>query len=306
MDGKKTKGNIKVIGKDKVIYDFSPENLPAETVNLDEDFWIETNDCYCGQIKTENDLRPNIDISIMDAATGPVKINGILAGDVICVTIKEIELASQGVMVTSPGLGPLGDMISEANTKIIHIKDGYAHFSETIKLPLTPMVGVIGVAPKKQKIHCATPGDHGANMDTKDIKAGSKVYLPVFVDGANLAVSDLHACMGDGELSGTGIEIEGRVRLNVKKVKADELKMPVVETEDAFSVISSEKTFEKAAKKGIKYSVELLQAALGLDFPDAYRLLSAACDLRVSQIVNPLITLRISIPKSITDNLLRL
>jgi len=304
MAGENGVSSIKVVGKEKVIYNFSPGNMPVDEVDLNEDFWVETEDCYCGQIKTERDLRPNIDITIMDAATGPIRINGVAAGDVICVSVEEIELASQGVMVTSPGLGPLGDLIGEPNTKVIAIKDGYAHFSENIKLPLAPMVGVLGVAPKQGEIHCATPGDHGANMDTKDVRVGSKVYLPVFVDGANLAVADLHACMGDGELSGTGIETAGRVRLRVTKAKTGKLLMPVVEDEDSFMVVSSEKTFGEAARKGIKYSVELLQAALGLCFPDAYRLLSAACDLRISQIVNPLITVRISIPKTLTNTLL--
>lgn len=67
------------------------------------------------------------------------------------------------------------------------------------------MVGVCGVAPKPGlDVHCAVPGDHGSNLDTKMIKVGSRVYLPVAVPGAGLAVGDLHACMGDGELSGHG------------------------------------------------------------------------------------------------------
>lgn len=113
-------------------------------------------------------------------------------------------------MVTSPGLGVLGEKITEAHTKIIPIKNGFAEFNEKIRLPLTPMIGVLGVAPAEGSVHCAVPGDHGSNMDTKLIKVGSKVYLPVFVSGANLALGDLHACMGDGELSGTGIETAGQ------------------------------------------------------------------------------------------------
>lgn len=46
------------------------------------------------------------------------------------------------------------------------------------------MIGVLGVAPAEGSVHCAVPGDHGSNMDTKLIKVGSKVYLPVFVSGA--------------------------------------------------------------------------------------------------------------------------
>lgn len=39
-----------------------------------------------------------------------------------------IDLAPQGVMVTSVGLGVLGDHITEPNTKIIPVHDGFAHF----------------------------------------------------------------------------------------------------------------------------------------------------------------------------------
>ena len=53
------------------------------------------------------------------------------------------------------------------------------------------MVGVCGVAPKPGlDVHCAVPGDHGSNLDTKMIKVGSRVYLPVAVPGAGLAVGD--------------------------------------------------------------------------------------------------------------------
>lgn len=294
---------MKIIKKDKVIYFFSPKNEPIDSVELDQEFWVESDDCYGGQIKTEKNLRPDIDISTMDASTGPIKVKGVKAGDAICVEILEIELEKQGVMVTSPGLGPLGKHITEPNTKILVIEDRYAIFNERLKFPLTPMVGVLGVAPEKGEIHCATPGDHGANMDTKDIKVGSKVYFPVFVDGANIAIGDLHACMGDGELSGTGVEIGGCVKMKVSKVNNLDINMPIVETDNAFMIISSDETFEKASYKGLYTTTQLVQKRLDLDFPDAYRVLSATCDIKISQIVNPLITLRVAIPKSLIPSI---
>lgn len=294
---------MQVITGDKVIYRFSPTNPAVAKVKLGEEFWVETNDCYSGQIKTERDLRPHIDTAIMDAATGPIAIEGTLPGDVICVTIQAIELNEYGIMPTSPGLGPLGELISEPDTKIIPIKDGYAYFAPPLKLPLTPMIGVIGVAPAYGEIHCVIPGEHGANMDTKDIKVGNKVYLPVFIPGANMAVADLHACMGDGELSGTGIEIAGRVRLSVSKVAGLSLKMPIVETDEYFMIVASAKEFLQAARKSISYGAHILGKALDMSFPDAYRLVSATCDLKISQIVNPQITVRLAIPKYLLPRL---
>ena len=112
--------------------------------------------------------------AIMDCSVGPIAVSGAEPGDVLCVEVLAIQLAEQGVMVTSPGLGVLGEKITEAHTKIIPIKNGFAEFNEKIRLPLTPMIGVLGVAPAEGSVHCAVPGDHGSNMDTKLIKVGSK------------------------------------------------------------------------------------------------------------------------------------
>ena len=65
---------MKIAKKENVIYDFSFQNKPLPLVKLYEDFWVETEDFYCGQIKTEKDLRPNIDISIMFASTGHIAL----------------------------------------------------------------------------------------------------------------------------------------------------------------------------------------------------------------------------------------
>jgi amidase len=293
---------VKTFGKDHVIYHFSPDNKPAYFVEDGETFWVETDDCYGGQIKTADDLRTHIDISIMDAAVGPISVSGATPSDTLCVEVVDIRFASQGVMVTSVGLGVLGKMITTPNTKIIRIEDGCAHFSDTIKLPLTPMIGVMGVSPKEGRIHCATPGNHGGNMDTKEITIGSKVYLPIFVAGADLGISDLHACMGDGELSGTGIETAGRVCLKVSVIKNRKTARPMIETADSIYTIATEATYEKGVEVAVADMVAILQQKLHLEFPDAYRLLSATCDIRISQVVNGVYTLKVRAPRYVINN----
>ncbi|MDY3060491.1 acetamidase/formamidase family protein [Fusobacterium sp.] len=288
---------MQIIPKDKVIFDFNKENNFNYSIEDGEIFYVETEDCYNGQIKNENIKRQNIDISIMDCSVGPIEVKGAKEGDVLEIEVLDIELAKQGVMVTSPGLGILGHKIIEADTKIIKIEDGFAYFSDQIKIPLTPMIGVIGVFPKKEGIHCAIPKEHGANMDTKVIKKGTKVFLPVFVNGAGLAIGDLHACMGDGELSGTGIEIAGKVCLKVKIRKEMYLERPMLETKEGIYTIGSAETFREAIKLAVDDMVLFLMKKLNLNFPDAYRLLSATCDVQISQIVNDLITVRVMAPK---------
>ena len=262
-----------------------------------ETFWVETDDCYSGQIKDASVLRTDIDISIMDCSVGPIGIDGAEPGDTLCVEVLAIQFAPQGVMVTTPGLGVLGNKITKGNTKIIPIKDGYAYFSEEIKLPLTPMIGVMGVAPKSGDIGCAVPGDHGSNLDTKLIKVGSKVYLPVAVKGAGLAVGDLHACMGDGELSGTGIETAGRMCLRVRVLKNLKVERPMIETMDSIYTLASAPQMKDAIYIAVDDMVKYLMRKKNLEFPDAYRLLSATCDIQISQVVNDALTVRVRAPK---------
>ena len=289
---------MQVIPKDKVIYSFNPKNPMEYSVQDGESFWVETDDCYSGQISSEKILRPQIDISIMDCSVGPIAVEGAEPGDVLCIEVLDIQLAPQGVMVTSPGLGLLGYRIKEANTKIIPIKDGYAIFSPEIHLPLTPMIGVMGVAPKEGDIHCSVPGDHGSNMDTKMVKVGSKVYLPVGVKGAGLAVGDIHACMGDGEISGTGIEIAGKMFLKTTVLKKSFTSRPIIETKDSIFTIASAADIHEAIRAALEDMVSLLMRKKNLAFPDAYRLLSAACDIQISQLVNNSLTVRVRAPKA--------
>lgn len=288
---------MRVIPKDKVIFYFNTTNPANYEVEDGEVFWVEADDCYSGQIQNESVKRPDIDISIMDCAVGPINVRGAHVGDTLCVEVMAIDLADHGVMVTSKGLGVLGDRITEPDTKIIPVHDGFAHFSDDIKLPLTPMIGVMGVAPKQGEVHCAIPEDHGANMDTKLVRVGSRVYFPFGVEGAGLAVGDMHACMGDGELDGTGIEIAGRMCLKVTVYHDRPIDRPVIETADSLYFLASRITLEDSLKVAVSDVVDFLMKKFHLNFPDAYRLMSATCDAQISEVVDDNVTVRVRVPK---------
>lgn len=296
---------MRFISKNRTITHFSANMEPITDVSLQETITVETHDCYGGQIDSENVLRPDVNLETMNQATGPIYVNGVEKGDVLQIEIEEIELDPRGVMVTSKGLGVLGDHIEEPTTKIFPVKEGRICFKEDFIFPVRPMIGVIGVAPASGSVHCASPGDHGGNLDTKDITIGSKLYFPVFQDGALFALGDLHASMGDGELDGTGVEIGGRTTLTVRAVKGGTLEAPVVETADSFMFLASAKTLDEAIRKGSKRVVGHLQQELSLEFQEAYRLLSMLCDVRISQIVNPLVTVRIVVPKELLPRLFK-
>jgi len=288
---------LKVFGKDHYITSFSAQNEPMYFVDIDETFQVETHDCYGGAFTSESQLRTSVKIDYINPATGPIYINGVKKGDIVCIEVKNIELDSKGVMVLYPGMGTLGDKVKVEDTKIIPIVNDHANFSQHLQFQVRPMIGVIGVAPSEGEVLCESPGDHGGNMDTKFITTGNKLYLPVYHDGAYLALGDLHAAMGDGELDGSGIEIGGKVTLKVTRIEKQPLSLPIVETKESFMFIASEVTVQKASEKGMVAAVEAIQTKQSLTFNDAYRLLSALCDIQISQLVNPLVTVRINVPK---------
>ncbi|MDN7246407.1 acetamidase/formamidase family protein [Planococcus shenhongbingii] len=282
----------------KTITSFSKQHKPAYFAELNEVVEIETLDCYAGQVKTAETLRADIDRSQLNPATGPVYINGIQAGDTLCVEVMAIETGDFGIMMAAPGLGPLGKSITDSTTKILPISDGRIQFNENLQLPVKAMIGVAGVAPEEDAISTAVPGTHGGNLDTKDIKAGNKLYLPVFVDGALAAFGDLHAAMGDGELSGTGVETSGVIRLGFTKVPI-QLGNPMVEDREFLYFIASAESYEDAIQTALFQTAAQLASWLELPFDDSYRLMSAVCDLKFSQIVNKLVTVRVAVPKSL-------
>ena len=64
------------------------------------------------------------------------------------------------------------------------------------------------------------PREHGGNCDIKDLSRGSKIFFPVYVDGAGLSVGDLHFSQGDGEITFCGaIEMAGWVHMRVNLIK---------------------------------------------------------------------------------------
>lgn len=73
------------------------------------------------------------------------------------------------------------------------------------------------------------PREHGGNCDIKNLSRGSKVYLPVYVDGANLSIGDLHFSQGDGEITFCGaIEMAGYVDMHVELIKGGVAKYGII------------------------------------------------------------------------------
>lgn len=291
---------MKVIKGDKVVYSFTHEMDHVEIIKPKETIIVETNDCFFQQIENEDISITELDYDVLNPATGPIYVETAEPGDLLKVRIISIDIEDKGVTVTIPKEGVLGDQAKESKIKIIPIENNHAIFNG-IRIPVDPMIGVIGVAPKKEdgQWPTATPWKHGGNMDTKVIKAGSTLYFPVHQNGALLALGDCHALMGDGEVCFAGLEIPGKVTLEVDVIKNKSIEWPIVETEDANMIIASGDDLDDAIYKGTSEAVKYLQNGLNIGWEDAYILSSLVMDLQISQVVDPKKTIRASIAKSI-------
>lgn len=290
---------MKKISAEHAIYNFSQDNVPIMEVNAGEMLVFETADCFSGQVRSEHDILADIDKDKLNPATGPVFVRGAKPGDLLEVQIQSIRVANVGVSAVVPGEGVLGDSVRDALVRIIPIEDKKARYLD-LQIPITPMIGVIGVASSdKKRWPTSTPWRHGGNMDTKDIREGTTLYLPVDVEGALLAMGDLHALMADGEVSFTGLEVAGEVDVRVRVIAGKTLAWPVLETDDEIMIIASGDSVEDATKAAFSEAVEILKETLACRFEEAYLLSSLVVDARISQLVDPKVTVRAVIPKSI-------
>jgi formamidase len=213
-----------------------------------------------------------VDLNLVHPMTGPVSIEGAKRGDVLAVTLVDIEPDEYGYTVIVPGFGFLRDKFGEpflANWRT----DRLAARSDQIPgvvIPFNGFMGSVGVLPGEPEVEkflareaalgavggialppeptgalpaavCGPDGSHkakcvrtipprenGGNMDVKQMQVGTTLLLPCFVDGCGLFVGDVHYAQGDGEVSGTAIEMGAKVTVvtAIRKGEGKNIKVP--------------------------------------------------------------------------------
>lgn len=279
----------------------SRDNPPAAYAKSGDTVRFEALDCFGCQIRDEHQLLGELDWSNINPATGPLFIEDAHPGDILKVEILTIELDDHGVMIDGPGKGITGRAVTEETTKLFPVAEGQITFNNKLRFPIAPMIGVIGTAPAGTGIDTGTPGPHGGNMDCTRIGAGATLYLPVNVEGALLAMGDLHAKMGDGEVEVCGVEIAGAVTVRVSVVKNHRLPTPFLVDREIAAAIFSARTLDDASVGATMAMHEFLTTELKMNEHEAGMLLSVAGNLRICQIVDPEKTCRMEIPIGIME-----
>ena len=235
--------------------------------------------------------------------TGPVYVEGAEAGDVLEVRILSISLPIDYGYNGCKGFLP-ENCEPDAPSKVLTLdrKRMTAEFLPGIVIPLHPFFGSMGVAPAPEagRVSSNPPGRHAGNLDNRELVAGSTLYIPVFARGALFEIGDGHAAQGDGEVDQTAIEtsLRGRVQLTVRKnIK---LNWPRAETPTDYISMATDPDLAVATREAIQEMVDFLVTEKKLSRHQAYRLVSVAGNVAVTQLVDkPNLGVHVRMPKSI-------
>ncbi len=175
------------------------------------------------------------------------------------------------------------------------------HFSENISIPMKPFAGVMGVASNTEEMLTTfPPRANGGNMDDPNLIKGVTVYLPVFVKGALFSIGDTYAVQGHGEVVGTAVECDMRIRFRLSVIKDKKIEEPQYESEDYYATTGFGVTIDEAAKKATRYMVEHISKTYGITWEESYMLCSLIGDLKIAEVVDlPNMLVTMHIPKSV-------
>lgn len=285
----------------KTLFSFDKDLKPVLKVPSGETVRIRTKDCFGNQLQGPEDQLSEIDWEAINPATGPIYVEGAVAGGTLKVHIDNIELDAQTSSCTGKDEGVCGDRFSDWATHFCKVEDGKVVWDERLSIPVAPMIGVIGVAPEGEPVNCGTPGKHGGNMDNTAIAAGATLYFPVAVDGALFGCGDMHAVMGDGEVSVSGAEVAGYATVTLTALPELSVPNPLIENDTHFGIIVSAESLDKAAELAVQQMVDLLASRTNESEADLVMLLSLVADVRVCQMVDPEKTVRFMVPKYVLD-----
>jgi formamidase len=259
---------------------------PAATADPGDLVVFETRDALDGQFNRNSQAADvaAANLNLVHPLTGPLFVNGAEAGDVLAVTLVDIEPGPFGFTVVVPGFGFLRDVFTNpvmvrwdlnrleaTSPDIPGVKVRFAGFMGTVGVAPGPaeaaawvkreaalaQAGGVALPPEPREalpadvcgpagshraecLRTIPPRENGGNMDIKQMQVGTVLLLPCFVKGCLLSIGDVHYAQGDGEVSGTAIEMDATVtvRLEVRKGQAAFVRQPQFEGGDQLKLIT--------------------------------------------------------------------
>lgn len=230
---------------------------------------------------------------------GPVGVRGARRGDVWEVRFLSLVPLPWGANFNNPGslgTGALSAESPEGHVQYIPIDPQrlVARFSPQITLPFGPFQGTFGGAPPRDRdvvgrlspgvYSSVPPGQHGGNLDLRELVAGSTLYLPVWKDGVKIYTGDSHALQGDGGVNLTALETgmrDVRVQVVLHERPLPSWEWPFAETSTHWSALGIHRDLAEAFRIALHNTLDFLTARVRLSRLDAYGLASLAVSFRI-------------------------
>lgn len=244
--------------------------------------------------------------------TGPIYVDGAIAGDTLAVTIMRIRLnkpvARSGTLIVNGALtndyaaGQKPDPRIDGEWKLDGSTATLAHPTDRLrdfKVALKPMIGGLGVAPARDEaFRTQQLGYYGGNLDYNGLTEGTTVYLPVAREGGLLYVGDVHAAQGAGELTGDALETSAELELRIDVLPGNAPTSPRAENAQYLMSMGVAGSMEAALRQATTGLAQWLQRDYGLSAGEAALVMGAAAEIEVAEVADPQVNVVAKIAKS--------
>ena len=264
-----------------------------------------TKEATGGQLNFNSTLEDfeKVDMDKVHTLTGPIYVEGAEVGDVLAVELLDLEPGDWGWTGMGPEFGFLAGETEARGFKTYKLdkENNLVRFSKDVEIQMKPFPGVMGVAPPtREMLTTIPPRANGGNMDDPNLVKGVTVYFPIFVKGALFSIGDTHAVQGLGEVVGTAVECDMRIRFRLQVLKDRSISEPQYESEDYYATTGFATTIDEAAKKATRYMVEHISKTYDMPWDEAYMLCSLIGDLKIAEVVDvPHMLVTMHIPKKV-------
>lgn len=276
------------ITREPLTYRFDRKATPRAEVSSGDYLLFHTLDAHSGTIPMDKvwaDVPfPELDDSTGNPVTGPVFVKGAKAGGTLKVQVLQIMPDEVGILPVRSYMGILREVVPERTARVVRYADNRVWISERVSVPARPMIGTIGVAPSGEPVAAGLPGSHGGNLDNNFVAAGAEISFPVACEGALLGLGDVHAAMGDSELTCGGADIPARVLLRVQAVDEPfRRRNPIIHRDGMVVTHGFGDSYEAASAMAAQEMQSLLVDRMGVSEYEAVLLMAARADLGLCQ-----------------------
>jgi acetamidase/formamidase len=285
---------------DRVHFTWDAGNEPVIAIDSGDTVVLTTRDVADNQITPDSDSSAvaALDWDRVYPLSGPIRVNGAQPGDTLAIEILDLHTRGWGWTAILPGFGLLPEDFPDAYLRIFDISAGdFAYMREDVAIPLAPFLGTMGVCPAGASAQpVMPPGRFGGNLDTRQLVAGTTLYLPVEVEGALFYCGDAHGCQGDGEVCVTGLEapmyaslrftLQSGRRLPGPQFRAAGPLTPHVDVAGFYGTTGIGPDLYVGAQDAVRAMIDHITERSRLSREDAYLLASLCVDLKISEIVD--------------------